>query len=78
MGDVSKNISKGGEIGYDKLIELYQQRKSVVLVNKGSHSFAFVRPAAFIINWPLIQILRYKIHYAIHDDEIIKVEFEKE
>lgn len=66
---VSKNISKGSQItSIDYLVTLAKERKSVVLEH-GSGFWHSIRPAAFIINWPLITITRFKIFHAVKESD---------
>ena len=74
MEKVSKNICKGGRIDdLNELVKLAKARKSVVVI---SGCGTYVRPAAFMIHWPLAMILRHSIYYAIRDSDIIDVEFQ--
>lgn len=73
---ISKNISRGGLI--KNLSELYSlscERKSVVVYSCGHY---YIRPAAFMINWSLRDLLKSKIYYAIKEGEIQDAEFENE
>lgn len=60
---VSKNIRRGSLIeDLNELVQLAQDGCAVVVYMGGSH---FVRPAAFMLNWPLSVILRTKIYHAL-------------
>lgn len=61
---MSKNIIKGERI--DDLKELNWlacNRRSVVVVHGGRE--LYVRPAAFLVGWPLKTLLKFEFHYAI-------------
>ena len=61
---VTPNIIRGKEItDYSIIVKLAQQRKSVILYNR--FGFFCVRPAAFIQNWNLRVIARFKIYHSI-------------
>lgn len=71
MGDISKNFNKGGQItDLNEIVRLASEKKSIVIRDQ-------VRPAAFIQNWMLRDILKSKIYYAINDNEITEIEFEE-
>ncbi len=60
---VSKNIRRGSLIDdFNELVQLAEDRCAVVVYMGGSH---FVRPAAFMLNWSVAQILRTKIYHAL-------------
>jgi hypothetical protein len=61
---VSKNISRGKEIvDLNEIPRLALEKRSVVVgMNKYTH---YVRPAAFMLMWPLNQILKIKLYYAV-------------
>lgn len=61
---VSKNKYRGPEItDLRKVKDLALQRRSVVIEMK--NGFRYVRPAAFLLGWSLMQILKCKIYYSI-------------
>jgi hypothetical protein len=63
MEKVSKNIQKGDEIiDYKVIKSLALNRESIVLTNG---KVTFVKPAAFILGWPLSLILNFKFYYSI-------------
>lgn len=71
---VSKNIHKGGRItDLNELVKMANEKKSVVVMLGHTH---FIRPAAFMLNWTVAQILRTQLFYAIHESEIQNPEFE--
>lgn len=60
---VSKNRWKGSEItDLNELVVLAECKESVVLKLGGYH---IVRPAAFILNWPIAMVLRHKIFHSL-------------
>lgn len=62
---ISKTISRGGEItSLDYLLTLARAKRAVV-VQHGN--WYWIRPAAFIVNWPLTTILRYKFYHAVKE-----------
>jgi len=72
---ITKNIFRGGKItDLNEIKRLATERKSIVV---GAGYGYFVRPAAFILQWPLAMILRYSIYYSVHNSEITDVEFEE-
>jgi hypothetical protein len=61
--NVTKNIETGDRItSLDYLMSLARERKSVVVYVGGAH---FVRPAAFVVNWPLSMIVRMRFYHAV-------------
>lgn len=64
---VSKNISRGEQI--KDLSELYSLacKKRSVVFQRGT--FHWVRPAAFLLFWPLAELLKGKVYYAVKEDE---------
>lgn len=61
---VSKNIEKGKEItDLRVLLHLAKERRSVVV----TRVHTYVRPAAWVISWPLREILNYRFYYAVKD-----------
>jgi hypothetical protein len=67
---VSKNITKGKEI--KDLRELYslaiKKQSVVVYCNK----WWYVRPAGFMINWPLAQLVHVQLFYSVKSGNAIK------
>lgn len=60
---VTKNIEKGDRItSLDYLMTLAREKKSVVVYVGGDH---FVRPAAFVVNWPLSMVCRMHFYHAV-------------
>lgn len=61
---VSKNIKQGSEIKDLKiLLELALKAQSVVV--KTNHGWFYVRPAAWIVNWPLREILKCTFYQSV-------------
>lgn len=61
---VSKNIWKGAEItNLAELQKLAVDGKSVVVKTK---FYTYVKPAAFMINWPLCRLLNLTFFHAIN------------
>lgn len=71
---VTKNISRGGQIKDMTVIySLAIKKQSIVVAMGGTH---FVRPAAFIMNWTLFQLMRTKIYYAVKDKNIKDADYQ--
>lgn len=63
MKMVSKNIAVGEPISnMDELLRLADEGKSVVV--HGAWGY-YVKPAAFMIHWPLALLGRMKFHYSV-------------
>lgn len=63
---VSKNRWRGARIDdLNELVILAKCRESVVISKGNVH---FVRPAAFVIQWPLAMILNNKIYHCLDWD----------
>jgi hypothetical protein len=63
---ITKNIIRGSLIeDLNELVQLAKYKESVVAYMGGSY---FVRPAAFMLNWPLSTILRTKIYHALKNE----------
>jgi hypothetical protein len=61
---MSSNIAKGGRIeDLSELLWLAENKKSVVVQYGEKH--LYVRPAAFLIGWPLKTLSRYSFYYAV-------------
>lgn len=72
---VSKNYYRGGEItDLNEIVRLANNKESVVLEIAGK--FNILRPASFILGMQLNYILRNKVYYSYHKDQITEVEFE--
>jgi len=66
---VSKNIKRGAEItvaDLPELVWLAKERQSVVVLF--GKNYYCVRPAAFILQWKLSEILKHKIYNALKID----------
>jgi hypothetical protein len=73
---ISKNISLGGKItDLNEIQRLASERKSLIVRMGGSY---FVRPAAFIIGWPMNLILRTELYYSVKDSDITDIKFENQ
>lgn len=60
---VSKNIERGERItSLDFLMTLAREKKSVVVYVGGQ---LFVRPAGFVVNWPLSLVARMNFYHAV-------------
>lgn len=56
MEKISKNYVTDGVVeSFEELLELAEERKSVAYC-VGIRRHWFIRPAAFIVNWPLAKI----------------------
>ena len=63
MEMVTKNIAQGEQLPtLDELVRLAREGKSVVV---GSPYYRYVRPAAFMIRWPLFHLVPLKFYYTI-------------
>jgi hypothetical protein len=61
---VSKNISKGSEIKDLRTIKsLAEQGKSIVV--QTMNGWHYVRPAAWVLNWSLVEILKSKFYLSV-------------
>ena len=59
---VSKNLYKGELItDFTQLMVLADQKKSVCF-HQGWESIWVIRPASFIINWPLAMLVRMRLY----------------
>jgi hypothetical protein len=63
---VSKNISRGEEITDLREIKRLALNRESVVMSRGQ--FHWVRPAAFILGWPLNEILNTKLFYSIKEN----------
>ena len=64
MEMITKNIGKGEKINnLSELIRLAYEGKSVIV--KGPWHY-WVRPAAFMINWPLYHLSKLSFFYSIN------------
>lgn len=71
---VSKNIYRGGLItDINEIQRLALEKKSVVLRLGAQH---LVRPAAFILGWPLFMILKADLYYSVRVQDLLDVDFE--
>ena len=61
---MTKNITKGGKIDDLKELEWLSQNKRTVVVKYGNKDL-YIKPAAFLIGWPLKTLLKYEFYYAI-------------
>lgn len=60
---VTKNICKGQPIeNLSEILTLAKDSKSVVIERNG---YTAVRPAAFIQNWNLVELSRWKFFYSV-------------
>jgi hypothetical protein len=69
---VSKNIEKGKQIrDITELFSLSLKKKSVVVQLGEAY---FVRPAAFLMEWRLSQLLKAKLFYAHKESDNVQNE----
>jgi hypothetical protein len=67
---VSKNRWRGSKIeDLNELIQLAQDKQSIVI---GMGNIHFVRPAAWVIQWPLQMILNRSVYHALDFDPQLK------
>jgi hypothetical protein len=63
MEMVTKNIAQGEPLAsLDELVRLARESKSVVVE---SPYYRYIRPAAFMIHWPLVHLVSLKFYYTI-------------
>lgn len=67
---VTKNILRGDRIkDVTELVNLAKERKSVVVSQFGRY---YVRPAAFIMNWSILQVSTIELYHSVKSDDAIK------
>ena len=69
--NASKNIRQGREIKDLRKIKLLaEERKSVVV--KTNHGWIYVRAAAFVLQWPLSEVVKCQFYQSVKIENGIK------